>query len=74
MDMHMFCCLLRLACASVAVMPAELVKQLLDAGASVNDPSDLCELQPLHLACMPRVRSAAQVSEQATTHCGFEKG
>jgi hypothetical protein len=35
------------------VLLAELVKQLLDAGASATEPSGLCQLQPLHLACMP---------------------
>jgi hypothetical protein len=46
------------------VLPAELVKQLLDAGASVNDPSGLCQLQPLHLACMPRISSVGQVRRE----------
>jgi hypothetical protein len=45
----------------MSVIHAELVKQLLDAGASVNDASGLCQLQPLHLACMPQVTSAEQV-------------
>jgi hypothetical protein len=45
-------------------VPADLVAQLLEAGASVNDPSGLCNLQPLHLACMPRVRSVKQVRQK----------
>jgi hypothetical protein len=42
--------------------PAELVKQLLAVGASVSDPGEKGRwLQPLHLACMGRIRNKEQV-------------
>jgi hypothetical protein len=53
------CCYVVLCCA----VPTELVEQLLDAGACVDSPANTCGLQPLHLACMPKVCSIEQVGE-----------
>jgi hypothetical protein len=40
---------------------AELARQLLDQGLPIEDPSGICQLQPLHLACLPKVYDAEQV-------------
>jgi hypothetical protein len=48
-------------CLLLCAVPAGLVKQLLDAGADINDPCGICQLQPLHLACMPCIIDDVQV-------------
>lgn len=43
---------------------ADLVKQLLAAGASPSEPEDNALLQPLHLACMGEITLSDQVRMQ----------
>jgi hypothetical protein len=63
-------CLL-LLCATLLCLGfrADLVEQLLAAGASVSEPEDNALLQPLHLACMGRIQSPEQVRRQLCMLC-----
>lgn len=57
---------LKVCACVVCAAPAELARQLLEAGAPVTGPEEGHFLQPLHLACMGQVRSTQQVTMRDT--------